>query len=190
MPCGNRIISKKNAHVILRQALNMQNYRLQFFEHWIPIKKIQAFIQLETFIVLLIIGLLSWLFYRFFLNEISSRRHTRLRVQFRRVLTFWSTSAVPSLLFWLIHEYQWGHPFFFKLGVYLSLFSILVGALSIVLLAQLLVYLYLFFKNMNVGVPRLIVNMFTLVFGTCVFAWLSSPYFQDEVPLIHWQPTF
>jgi small-conductance mechanosensitive channel len=163
----------------------MQDYRMQFFEHWIPIKKIQAFIQLETFIVLMVVGLLSWLFYRYFLKEISNRRHTRLRVQFRRGLIFWGLSAILSFLFWLIHEYQWQHPVLFKMGVYFALFSILVGAITVILLAQLLVYLLLFFQNMNVGVPRLIVNMFTLVFGIAVFTWVTREIFGLAVmPLL------
>ena len=132
---------------------------------------------METFIVLLILGLSSWLFYRVFLQEISPKRHLRLKVQYRRVFTFWTLGAMTSFLFWVIQTLPEDHSFFFRLGAYLALCSILISAVTLIFIAQLLVYVYLFFNNMNVGVPRLIVNIFTLVFGTCVFGWLSSEIF-------------
>ena len=155
----------------------MQDYNLKVFDHWIPISKIQTFIQMETFIVLLILGLSSWLFYRVFLQEISPKRHLRLKVQYRRVFTFWTLGAMTSFLFWVIQTLPEDHSFFFRLGAYLALCSILISAVTLIFIAQLLVYVYLFFNNMNVGVPRLIVNIFTLVFGTCVFGCLSSEIF-------------
>ncbi|MBL7544079.1 MAG: mechanosensitive ion channel [Bdellovibrionaceae bacterium] len=48
-------------------------------------------------------------------------------------------------------------------------------------MAQILVYLILFYKNMSQGIPRLIANLFTVVFSFFVISILASEVFSIHI---------
>jgi len=61
---------------------------------------------------------------------------------------------------------------------YLSFVGLLVSAIALIRLAQIYIYLYLFFRNMGQGVPRLIANIFTIIFSLSVFGLIGSYVFE------------
>jgi small-conductance mechanosensitive channel len=50
--------------------------------------------------------------------------------------------------------------------------------------AQIYIYLYLFFSNIRTGVPRLIANLLTLLFSTIVISWLSAEVFNVHLATV------
>jgi hypothetical protein len=45
----------------------------------LPIERIEYFIQLESFAVLIVALLIGWIFYKLFLKKITEKRHASLR---------------------------------------------------------------------------------------------------------------
>lgn len=149
-------------------------------DQWIPVEKIQYLIQFEAFALLGILSLLAFIFYKIFLKEITDKRHANLRQRFLQTSIFLIITTIIAALYWPLFEnaYHSNNEYHFvKLASYLSLFALFFGVITVIKLAQIYVYLYLFFMNMSVGVPRLIANMFTLVFTLVIISWLAADVF-------------
>jgi small-conductance mechanosensitive channel len=92
-----------------------------------------------------------------------------MRHRFFKLALYFGISGALAGSFWFSQGIRVSH--------YLGLLALLVGATVVIRLAQIYLYLYLFFANMRTGVPRLIANMFTLVFAILVFGWIASNAF-------------
>ncbi len=149
-------------------------------DQWIPVEKIQFLIQFESFALLWVLILLGFIFYKFFLKEITEKRHTNLLQRFSRTAIYLVITTIMAALHWPIFEnaYHSSKEYYLvKLASYLSLLALFFGVITVIKLAQIYVYLYLFFMNMRVGVPRLIANMFTLIFSLIIVSWLAADVF-------------
>ncbi len=143
------------------------------------LEKIQYFIQLETFILLSLFLLVSFVFYKIFLKKISTKRHTKLKERFLSTFIMLIVSAILSAAHWNLLSNQEA-LLMIRISDYSAFFSLFFASMTVIKLAQIEVYLYLFFKNISQGIPRLIVNLFTVIFSLLVFSYLAS-----EVFLIH-----
>lgn len=149
-------------------------------DQWIPVAKIQYLIQFEMFALLWILLPLAFIVYKVFLKKISEKRHGNLRQRFSRTAIYLSITTLVAAIYWLMFQnaYQSSHEYHLvKIAGYLSLFALIIGVVTVVKLAQIYVYLYLFLMNMSVGVPRLIANMFTLLFSLILVSWLAADVF-------------
>ena len=149
-------------------------------DQWIPVEKIQYLIQLEPFILVWILLPLGYVFYKLFLNKISEKRHANLRQRFFRTSLYLIITSILAAAHWLSFQNSYLSIYeltLMKFSNYLSLIALFFGVISIVKIAQIYVYLYLFLVNMSVGVPRLIANMFTLVFTLAIVSWLAADVF-------------
>ncbi len=146
---------------------------------WIPVEKIQILIQFEAFAVLWILLPLSFLFYKLFLKKITEKRHANLRGRFTRTMTYLIITTALALFYWFVAKK------FYPIGAsYLSLVALGFGVISLVKIAQIIVYMYLFLMNMSVGVPRLIANMFTLAFTLVIVSWLAADVFGFQLAAV------
>jgi small-conductance mechanosensitive channel len=143
----------------------------------LPIEKIEYFIQFESFIVLVVALILAWFFYKLFLKRISEKRHSTLRHRFKRTGTYLVIAGVIALVHWGLIQAEEADHFYIKIGNYIGLISFLVLVTVLIRLAQIYVYLYLFLANMSQGVPRLIANLFTLIFSTFIVSWIAADVF-------------
>ena len=154
------------------------------FVKWIPIQKIEPLISYEAFLITFSLVLLAYLFYLFFLKRLSERRHGQLRERFIMTTLFVSLSGIMASLYWVV---TWQNPqdLLLNKGLnYLGLLTLFVGAISIIKVAQIYVYLYLFFSNMTTGVPRLIANLFTFVFSIFLFGMIGSAVFNFNLATV------
>lgn len=149
--------------------------------HWIPLSKIENWIDLEPLLVGAVLSALAWVFYRFFLKAISTKRHENLRVRFKSLFSLYFLFLLMSLVYWGYHGLMSEHTQMQKAFAYWALVSVYVEAFFLIRLAQVALYLYLFFSHLSVGVPRLIANSFTLIFATFILAWLTSEVFGFNV---------
>ncbi|MEO5667036.1 MAG: mechanosensitive ion channel family protein [Bdellovibrionota bacterium] len=144
---------------------------------WIPLAQIESIIFLESYLVIAILALAGFFFYTFFLKGISDRRHQSLRRRFKNFSLTFVASASFSALHWFLIGMGFLDNGPNKLVSYLALFSVILGAAALIMLAQYFLYLYLFKRYVTVGVPRVIANSFTLVFACGVIMWLLSELF-------------
>lgn len=144
---------------------------------WIPLDKIQYLIQLETFIVCGTLIALSYVFYMIYLRAISEKRHRNLKERFIKTVYFFLFTTVISAIHWWIFNQTDANALTIKIGSYLSVLALFLGAITLIKMAQIFVYLYLFFANMSHGVPRLIANMFTFAFSLVIVGLIASTIF-------------
>ena len=143
----------------------------------LPIEKIEYFIQFESFVVLTVTLLLAWIFYKLFLSKITAKRHASLRYRFIRTSFYLSISIVLALFHWGVVNATWTDYYYLKIANYVGLVSFLFLITVLIRLAQIYVYLYLFLASMGQGVPRLIANLFTLIFSTFIVSWIAADVF-------------
>ena len=143
----------------------------------LPIEKIEYFIQFESFVVLVVTLLLSWIFYKLFLKKISEKRHASLRYRFIKTGSYLALSSLLALFHWGVLQATWTDYFTLKVANYVGLISFLFLVTVVIRMAQIYVYLYLFLANMSQGVPRLIANLFTLLFSTFIVSWIAADVF-------------
>ncbi|MBC7713191.1 MAG: mechanosensitive ion channel [Rhizobacter sp.] len=143
----------------------------------LPIERIEYFIQYESFVVLTVVLLLGWFFYKLFLRRITEKRHASLRHRFVRTGSYLAVTGVLALFHWGILQGTWVDYFTVQIANYAGLFSFLIMVTVVIRLAQIYVYLYLFLANMSKGVPRLIANLFTLIFSTFIIGWVAADVF-------------
>lgn len=156
-------------------------------DQWIPVEKIQYLIQFESFALLWVLLVVAFIFYKLFLKKITDKRHGNLRQRFWRTSIYLIITTLVSVLHWLMFENAYhasSEYHLVKIASYLSLFALTFGMISTIKLAQIYVYLYLFLMNMSVGVPRLIANMFTLVFSLIVVSWLAADVFSFHLAAV------
>jgi small-conductance mechanosensitive channel len=150
----------------------------------LPIEKIEYFIQFEAFIVLITVLLLGWIFYKIFLKRISEKRHATLRYRFIRTGFYLTLASLLSLFHWGVLQATWTDYFSLKVANYVGLLSFLLLITVVIRVAQIYVYLYLFLANMSQGVPRLIANLFTLLFSTFIISWVAADIFGFNVATV------
>lgn len=143
----------------------------------LPIERIEYFIQFESFAVLLVALLIGWIFYKLFLNKITEKRHASLRHRFARTSFYFMVSTVLALFHWSVVGSSWADYFYLKVANYVGLVAFLFLVTVLIRMAQIYVYLYLFLANMSQGVPRLIANLFTLLFSTFIVSWIAADVF-------------
>lgn len=147
---------------------------------WIPIEKIQFLIQFESFAFFVLLLFIAFIFYKILLKKITEKRHANMRQRFFRTAIYLAISTSLAFSHWILFEnarqYSADYPLL-KMASYLGLFALTFGVICVIRLAQIYVYLYLFFMNMSVGVPRLIANMFSLVFTIVIVSWLAADVF-------------
>lgn len=143
----------------------------------LPIERIEHFLQMEFFVVLIVALLLGWIFYKLFLKKISEKRHATLRRRFIKTGSYLLLSIVLGGFHWAIVQATWADYFTLIVANYVGLVAFLVLISVLIRIAQIYVYLYLFLANMSQGVPRLIANLFTLAFSTFVISWIAADVF-------------
>lgn len=141
--------------------------------------KIQAFIHLEYYIILTIVLFFGLGFYKFHLTQITEKRHKNLQARFRSTFYLLLVSFLFSLANRFYLSLEMGQSGWIQriYTVFLYL-TISLSAVTFVKVAQILAYLYLFFKNKSVGIPRLLANLFTFIFSLIVFIYLMSEVFS------------
>ena len=143
----------------------------------LPIERIEYFIQFESFIVLLVFLSIGWIFYKLFLKKITKKRHDTLRYRFTRTTFYLTVASLLALFHWSVVGSTWADYLYLKIANYVGLISFLFLVTVLIRLAQIFVYLYLFLANMSQGVPRLIANLFTLIFSTFIVSWIAADVF-------------
>jgi small-conductance mechanosensitive channel len=154
----------------------------QFWVSWIPTARIKVFLTLDLFLLLWLLSLAGYAVYRLFLRSISEKRHRNLKRRLTRLLICLGAATLWAAAFWALREIPgFDTQPWVKFSAYSGLFALFFESLSIVWVAQLYVYLFLFLKNTQRGVPRLLANIFTLLFFLTVFSFVGTYVFGFKI---------
>lgn len=154
-------------------------------ERFIQTQKLFQIIDLETFLFVLSLVVLSFLFYKFFLKEVSEERHISIEKQHKNLLMHFFALSVLYLLFALGSQLAKEFDYLLRLLPYLGFLTYLVGATCFIKVCRILVLQYLFLGSMRTGVPLLIVNIFSLILTIILIFWTVNNIFGVQIaPLL------
>lgn len=132
--------------------------------------KLYQIIDLETYILLALLGFIAYLFYRFFLKTVSEERHRNLKGHFKNLMNYFLVLSFFFSLFFLATQLN-EFDIVRRLIPYLALVCFFSGSIFLVKCSRLLVLQYLFLGSMRAGVPLLLVNIFSLVLSILIGFW-------------------
>ncbi len=145
---------------------------------------LENLIQWEVFILLWVLVLFSWGFYKSFLKRLSEDRHRNLHTRFVNLnkqllsltILFAAFSAADSLK---------EHQVLLRVLPYLGLATVVTGCMTFIQICRILLLQYLFLTSVRTAVPLLLVNIFTLVLSLFLGGWLVTTVFGIQVaPLL------
>lgn len=147
----------------------------------ISLSRLENWFDFEPFVVGGVVAILAWAFYFLFLKNISEQRHHNLRKRFRSFATMLAIFALLSLVYWVLKTNEILANEWNRIFIYWAILTVYMGAFAVIRLAQICLYLYLFFSHLKVGVPRLIANSFTFLFAVILLGWMTSEIFAFNV---------
>lgn len=155
---------------------------------WIPIERIEAFLQLELALITLGCAFAAWVIYKLFLGQSSQERHISLQRQFSNLGAHLTVSTFLYLFHAaLIRAVEAGDvgPAGLTVAAYVGLITIFSGATVFIKTWRIFVSEYLFIGHMKVRVPLLLINLFTLVIALILVGWILSNIFNlNLAPLL------
>lgn len=145
------------------------------------LNRIFAVVQFQYAVVLLIIAVFCWLFYRIALKDLSQHRHKIFNKLFKelRTASFITLTSYASYL--LVHNLPIKEEWAQLTTGYLGLLTILLAAHVFIKIWQILANEYFFFKSKKAGVPLLLVNIVSLILFLLILAWLLTYLFNVKV---------
>lgn len=153
-------------------------------ENFFSIEALAPFLQFEPYLLLGVLILSAWLFYKIFLPEVSEERHRNLARHHQALLKHFVTLSFFFGAYLLSRETpDW--PATARLTPYLGALAFLWGLIAFVRACRLWVLQYLFLQSMQEGVPLLIVNVFTLLLSITLAFWAAYRLFHLQLaPLL------
>ena len=133
----------------------------------------------EPLVLVTVLALLAFGFYKIFLRNVVASRHKTLKRLFREILH----SYIFFLVFWVSQFFLARENESSRIFVYLGIITVVTGAIFFIRTVKVIVFEYLFFNSMKMGVPVLLVNLVTLLFSIFIAAWLSTSVFG-----VRWAP--
>ncbi|OFZ19659.1 MAG: hypothetical protein A2X94_16505 [Bdellovibrionales bacterium GWB1_55_8] len=148
-------------------------------QSWIPLARVQEIAEIEPAILLLGLSLGAWAIYKLFLRNVSKERHARLN-NLGKNLVFHLLGGLilfgiyQALITKTIFPHSGASP---RIAAYVGFAAIASGTIIFVKVSRILLFEYLFLSHMRVGVPLLIVNLFTLVLSLVLSGWIATDVF-------------
>lgn len=139
----------------------------------------------ELFVFIVIFCISAYLFYKFFLKNISIERHDSINRHFKGLVRYNCFLAVLFTLYSLCSTYSSELLLLKKMTPYLASLTFIMGAFVFVKCLRLFVLQYLFLGSMRAGVPLLLVNIFSLLISIIILFWSLSKIFGiDLTPIL------
>ncbi|NBX76537.1 MAG: hypothetical protein EBQ92_08275 [Proteobacteria bacterium] len=146
----------------------------QFTQNLIPLERIEQSLQLEPVLFVLFTALSSFLVYTIGLRSLSPSRHRNLRTLFKNLLGHVFLGLGLLTFFWILRGETIAIP---KLVPFVGIATVLWGAIILIKSFRIFSFEYLFFMNMQTGVPLLLVNMLTLLMSVVLGSWIATSVF-------------
>ncbi len=152
---------------------------------WIPVERIESFVQIEPALLIFGLAFMSYLFYGGFLSHLSEERHRLLKKQFKSLLFNLVSFSVLLGLFVFLRAKFFDNTPLQRLGAYIGLFALITEATAFTRICKIVVNLYLFFRSPRAGVPVVLVNFVTLTIWLLLAGWIVTEVFNLKIaPLL------
>ena len=154
-------------------------------DRFIQTQKLYQVVDPEAFVFVCLFGLITYLFYRFFLKDVNQDRHNNIRAHLNSLLKHFLVLTLLFIFYILFRQAALDDDNFKRLLPYIGIMTFFAGGLCFVNTSRLLVLQYLFLGSMRAGVPLLLVNIFTLVLSMVIGFWTVSNIFGVQLtPLL------
>ncbi len=153
-------------------------------QSWLPLDRIDLAIQLEPAVFILFLAITSYILYKLLMGDLTPERHRNLRKLFKNLSGHSLTACILFFIYWFAFELP--DSAHFNNGVnrflpWIGFFTIIWGAIVFIKTCRILAFEYLFLKNMQVGVPLLLVNLLTLLLSLTIAGWIATSIFQIQI---------
>jgi small-conductance mechanosensitive channel len=139
----------------------------------------------ELFVFMVIFCISAYLFYKFFLKNVSEERHQSITRHIKSLIRYMCALSLLFTLYSLCYTYSAELILLKKMTPYLASLTYIVGAFIFVKCLRLFVLQYLFLGSMRAGVPLLLVNIFSLLLSIIILFWSLSKIFGiDLTPVL------
>lgn len=146
----------------------------QFTQNLIALERIEQSLQLEPVLFVLFTALSSFLVYSIGLRNLSPSRHRNIRALFKNLLGHIVLGSGLLIFFWALRGETIVMP---RLVPFVGIAAVLWGAIILLKTFRIFSFEYLFFMNMQTGVPLLLVNMLTLLMSIVLGSWIATSVF-------------
>ena len=155
-------------------------------DKWINFKVLQDYLGLEPYLLLGALALVTYLFYRFFLQSLSEERHKNLKNHYTNLTHHFIILSLLLGAYLLVSEAAGIES---TLGErilpYIALLTFIWGMVVFVKTCRTLVLQYLFMGSARSGVPLILVNIFTILLSILLLFWMISQIFSIQLgPLL------
>jgi small-conductance mechanosensitive channel len=145
---------------------------------------LENLIQWEVFILIWVLVLFAWGFYKFFLKRLSEERHRNLHARFVNLNKQLFSLTILFGAFFTLDSFK-EQPLLLRVLPYIGLATVVLGCITFIQLCRILLLQYLFLTSIRTAVPLLLVNIFTLVLSLFLGGWLITTVFGIQVaPLL------
>jgi small-conductance mechanosensitive channel len=146
---------------------------------------IHRLIDIEPFIIITLLLLSAWGFYKTLLKNVSSERHERIQKEFRYIFKLYSFFSSFFVTYITLYRLSSSFEIFLRPSVYVGLATFIAGSATIVKTSRLILLQYLFLGSMRAGVPLLLVNIFSLLLSFVISLWGLSYFLGiDLAPIL------
>ncbi len=145
---------------------------------WVPLERIESFVQIEPALILIGLVLGAWFFSRTFLSQIVPDRQRKLKLQFKSLIHHCSFGLICFLLYHVLDHIASENMILERVTTYLGLLTIFSGSIIFIKVLRILLSEYLYLIHMNVVFPVLLVNLFTLILSILLASWIGSEIFN------------
>lgn len=154
---------------------------LRHSEPWISLSRVHELVQVEPALLIIAFAAGTWLIYKFLLRRISEERHKNLRGLFKNLMLYLVAGSAFLLSYLSLSTISTDNDTVGRLCAYLGLLTILFGCIAVIKTAKIVTFEYLFLGHMKVGVPVLIVHIFTLILSLIAGAWFATAVFNIQL---------
>lgn len=140
-----------------------------------------SLLDVELYVVLGIMCLGTFLFYKSFLKRASQARHQSIQGHLKTINRQFFGMTFLFVTFLLLREQIDTSVFLKKLTPYVATAAYIAGVALFVRVCRLNVLMYLFLGSMTAGVPLLLVNIFSLILFVTISIWSVSHLFGVQV---------
>lgn len=148
----------------------------------IKIDSLYKVLDIEPFILLIALLAVSWVFYKFFLTDVSLERHKNIQKHFKNLLRHFFVFLTLYSTFFILKQTD-NHPEYSisRAVPYVAVVTYFWGLIVFVKCCRIIVLQYLFLGSMKHGVPMLLVNIFSLLLSIVLFFWTAANIFGLQV---------
>lgn len=145
------------------------------------IAKIFSVVKIHYILVVVVLGILAWGFYKLALKDLSKERHKIFDRLFKQYLYELVMAATSYSVFLAVNSSLTYYEVSADLSAWIGLACIALWGRAFVKVMEIVANEYFFFKSKKQGVPLLLVNIASLILSLIILGWGLTYIFAVKV---------